>query len=79
MTQPTLIKLHPNGYSQELHCYPFVIKLDRCAGSCNTLNNLSNKVCVKKNRRRKSKRVQHDYRNKWMEHINKANIMSVSM
>ena len=29
-----------------LHCYPFAVRLDRYIGSCNTLNNLSNKVCV---------------------------------
>ena len=39
MTQPTLINLYPNEYSQEVHHYPFVVKLDRCVGSCN-------KVCV---------------------------------
>ena len=44
--QPTLINLHPNEYSQEFHCYPFAVKLDRCAESCNTLSDLSNKVCV---------------------------------
>ena len=43
MTQPTLIDLHPNKYSQEFHCYPFAIKLDRCVGRCNTN---TNKVCV---------------------------------
>ena len=26
--------------------YPLAVKLDRCVGSCNTLNELSNKVCV---------------------------------
>ena len=45
VSQPT-IKLHPNEYSQEFHYYPFEVKLDRCVGSCNTLNDLSNKVCV---------------------------------
>ena len=40
------IYLHPNEYSQEFHYHPFAIKLDRCAGSCNTLNDLSNKGCV---------------------------------
>ena len=35
MTQPTLINLHPNEYSQEFHYDPF---------DCNTLNALSNKV-----------------------------------
>ena len=44
--QPTLIHLHPNDYSQELYYYPFTIKLDKCVGSCNTLNELSIKVCV---------------------------------
>ena len=37
---PTLINLHPNEYSQvysqELHYYPFAVKLDKCVGSCNT-------------------------------------------
>ena len=44
--QPTLINLHPNEYSQEFHYYPFTVKLDKCVGSCNTLNDLSNKVGV---------------------------------
>ena len=46
MIQPALINLHLNQYSQELHYYPSAVKLDRCVGSCNTLNDLSNKVCV---------------------------------
>ena len=46
VTQPTLINLHPSEYSQELHYYPFAVNLDRCVGSCNTINDLSNKVCV---------------------------------
>ena len=46
MTQPTLINLHPNEYSQEFHYYPFEVKSDRCVGSCNTLDDLSNKVCI---------------------------------
>ena len=32
------INLHPNEYSQELHYYPFAVKLDRCVGSCDSLN-----------------------------------------
>ena len=61
--QPTIINLHPNEYSQEFHCYPLSLKLDRCVGS--TLNDLFNKVCVpKKTRRFKSIRIQHNYRNK---------------
>ena len=46
--QPTLINLHPNEYSQEFYCYPFAVKLDRCVGSFNFLNDLCNKVCVPK-------------------------------
>ena len=45
--QPTLIDLQPNKYSQEFHYDPFAVKLDRCAGSCNTPNDLSNKVVSK--------------------------------
>ena len=44
--QATLISLYPNGYSQELNYYLFAVKLDKCVGSCNTLNDLCNKVCV---------------------------------
>ena len=44
MIPPMLLNLHPNEYSQELHFYPFAVKLERCVGSCNTLNNFSNKV-----------------------------------
>ena len=35
--QPTLINLDPNECSQEL---------DRCVGSCNTVNDLSSEVCA---------------------------------
>ena len=45
-TETTLINLRSNEYSQELHYYPFAVKLDQCVGSCKTLNNLSNKSCV---------------------------------
>ena len=41
-----LINLLPNKYSQEFHCYPSALKWVRCLGSCNTLNELSNKVCI---------------------------------
>ena len=43
--QPILINLHPNKYSQELHYYPLAVKLDKCVGRCNSLNDLSNKLC----------------------------------
>ena len=44
--QATLINLHPNKYIKELHYYPFAVRLNICVGSCNTLNYLSNKLCV---------------------------------
>ena len=46
MTQHALIILHPNEYSQESHYYPFAIKLDKCVGSWNNINDLSYKVFV---------------------------------
>ena len=46
MTQTSLINSHPDEYSQQSHYYLFVVKLDRCAGSCITLNDLSYKVSV---------------------------------
>ena len=46
MIQPNFINLHPNEYSQEFRCYTLAVKLDRCVGSCDALNELSNKVCV---------------------------------
>ena len=42
MIQPTLNNLHPSKYSQELHHYPFAVKLERCVGNYNNLNNSSN-------------------------------------
>ena len=72
-THTTIINLHPNEYSQKLHYYPLqnyplqnyttirylLHNLGRCVESFNnTLNDLSNKVCVpKKNRRFKSTHV----------------------
>ena len=44
--QPALINLYPNEYNRELHYYPIVVKLDKCVGSCNNLNELSDKICV---------------------------------
>ena len=48
MTQPTLIDLHRNECSQGLYYYPFAVNLDTCLGSSNTVNDLSNRVCVPK-------------------------------
>ena len=44
--QPILFNLHPNEYIQGLHYYPFAVNLDRYVRSCNTLNDLPNKICV---------------------------------
>ena len=44
--QSTLTNLHPNEYSDEFHYYPLSVKLDRCAGSCDTINDLFNKACL---------------------------------
>ena len=44
--QLTFIRLHPKEYNQELHYYPFAVKYVRYVRSCNTLNDLSNEVCV---------------------------------
>ena len=46
MMQPTLINLHHEEYSQEFHFYQFAVKLDRYVGSCSSLNDFSNKICV---------------------------------
>ena len=44
--QPIFINLNPNEYSQELHYYQFVVKLDNCSGNCSTPNDSSYRVCV---------------------------------
>ena len=46
MTQPTVINLYPNEYSQGLCHYPFAVNLDGCVRSCNTLDDLSDRLCV---------------------------------
>ena len=46
LIQSTVIYLNPNEYSQEFHYYPFAVRSDRCFGSCNSLNDLSNKACI---------------------------------
>ena len=38
--------LHHNEYSQEIHYSAFKVKLNKCVGSCNTLNDFFNKVCI---------------------------------
>ena len=46
MIQAILTNLHPNDHSQEFHYYPISVKLDRCVGNCNTIIDLSIKVCI---------------------------------
>ena len=46
LTQPTLINFYHIEYSQELCYHPFAVNLDKCAGSCNTLDDPSSRVCV---------------------------------
>ena len=63
MIQPTHINLHPNEYSKNFHGYPFAVKLDRYLGSCNTLNDLYNKVCALNKTEDLNLSIEHDYRN----------------
>ena len=44
--QPALINIYHNKCSREFHYYPFVVKLNTCVGSCNSLNDLFNKINV---------------------------------
>ena len=46
MTQPNLINLHRNEYIQGIRYYPFAVNWDRCKGSFNILDDLSNRVCI---------------------------------
>ena len=41
-TRSTLINLNPF----ELNYYPFMISLDKCNESCNTLTEISGRICV---------------------------------
>ena len=77
MIQPHLINLHPNEYSQEFYYYPFTVKLHKCVGSCNTLNDLSNKVCIPNKTDDSNLSVFN--RNKWIKNINKAYIKQMLM
>ena len=46
MTRPTLIDLDLDEYNQGLRQYSFTINLDRCNGSCNTLDSPSSRICA---------------------------------
>ena len=45
MDGPTLIDINPNEYNQELSYYWFMVNWD-CNGSCNTINDISGRICV---------------------------------
>ena len=45
-TQPSVINLHLNEFSQKLRYYSFAINLGICVGILNTLNDLPYRVCV---------------------------------
>ena len=75
MIQPTLINLNSNEYSQEFHYYAFVVKLDRSVGRYNSLNDLSNKLCMQNKTEDLNQSVFN--MNNWIEKINKAYIMQM--
>ena len=45
-TRSTLIDINLDEYNQELRCYSFIVNLDICNGSCNTLDELSGRIYV---------------------------------
>ena len=45
MTQPTLINLHPNEYSRELHYYPLAVKCKTDGRKCNSNHKWNNNKC----------------------------------
>ena len=44
--QFTHVNLHSNEYNQKFHYYPFLMKIDSCIEICDTLIDLSNRVCI---------------------------------
>ena len=61
----------------DLKHYLFMITLDKCNGSCNTFNDISNKICLKRNRRCQCKCFQFDNKKKSITNINKTCIMQM--
>ena len=43
---PILTDLNPNQYNQGFCYYPFIVNLDRCNGSWNTLDDTTSRICV---------------------------------
>ena len=46
MTRPTLIDLNPDECNQGWCYYPFLVNLDKCNASCNTLDDTSGRILV---------------------------------
>ena len=46
MGRTILTDFNPDEWNQRLHYYPFMVNLDSCNGSCNTLDVTSGRVCV---------------------------------
>ena len=46
MTRPTIIDSNLAECNPLLHYYPFEVHLGRCIGSCNTLDDASDRICV---------------------------------
>ena len=44
MSRPTPINFIPNQHNQGLSYYSFMVNLDRCNGSCNTLDDPSGRI-----------------------------------
>ena len=78
-TNVTLINLYPNEYPQRLSYYPLAINLDRCMGSCNTCNDLSNRICIPNKAEDLNLNVFYDNRNKRVEDIIKRYIINASL
>ena len=78
MTQSALINLHPDENTQWLRDYSFAINFDRYVGSCNTLDVLSNRVCVPTEIENFNLLFfKYDNRNKRIKNINKTYIMQM--
>ena len=44
ITQPTLLGLNPGKYNRNLHYYPFIVNLNKCNGSYNSLDDPSGRI-----------------------------------
>ena len=45
MTRPTVFDLNSDKYNQALPYSSFMVKLDKCKRSCNTLDDPSGRIC----------------------------------